>query len=154
MIAPFAESGFRVSRYRDSCCRVSCLFNLRNPKCRIAEIFGRVLLHSCVAFRDFGNSGVKNPDLLSSKLPKCRTPMRSAKAGSPTKLFVDSEFRTSRFRESGYKTPGSSTFKTRNGQRGLTPPIDENTPPVFPTVLCFPRGFLPPVHSSFPAFGT
>jgi hypothetical protein len=83
MIAPFAESGFRVSRYRDSCCRVSCLYNLRNLKCRIAEIFGHVLLHSCVAFRDFRNSGIKNPDLLSSKLPKCQTSICSAKVGSP-----------------------------------------------------------------------
>jgi hypothetical protein len=83
MIVPFSESGFRVSRYRDSCCRVSCLFNLRNLKCRIAEIFGRVLLHNCVAFHDFGNSGAKDPDSLSSKTPKCRIPIRSAKAGSP-----------------------------------------------------------------------
>jgi hypothetical protein len=84
----------------------------QNPKCRNAKIFGRVLLHSCITFHDFKNSGTKNPDLLSSKIPKCRTPMHSAKAGSPTRTFR--RFRVSDFATSRIRMQDSRLFNLQN----------------------------------------
>jgi hypothetical protein len=83
--------------------KISCLYNLRNPKCRIAEIFGRILLHNCVMFCNFRNFRTKNLDPLPSKMLKYWTLMCSAKAGFPPGLFSFSGFWTSWFRESWHE---------------------------------------------------
>jgi hypothetical protein len=59
--------------------------------------------------------------------------MCSVKAGSPVRLFIDSVFRTSRFCESGCKTPNPSTSKTlkrstRLGSTYLTRTCQLSTP--------------------------
>jgi hypothetical protein len=110
MITPFSKSGFWVLRFRDSCCRVSCLFNLRNPKCRNTEIFGRPppQLYHVSRLREFQN---KEPQPLVFENTEMRTPMRSTKAGFQQDF---SSFQSFGLRTSRILMQGSQLFNLQN----------------------------------------
>jgi hypothetical protein len=99
---PFLSfSGFRVSRFRESCCRGSRPFHLPKPE---MSIFPKCLAASSyTAVSCFATSGVLEQGIPTSCLHNCRnaeTRNVQQKTGFYQNFFTFSGFRTSRFRES------------------------------------------------------
>jgi hypothetical protein len=85
---------------------------------------------------------------------KCRTPMHSTKASSPTWIFVDSDFQTSCLRESWCKALGFPTYKTlKQSRKFLTPPGNKYATCLFRRPLSMMR-ILATYHSKIFSFGT
>jgi hypothetical protein len=92
------------------------------PKYRFTKMFGHILLHSRITFRDFGNPGTKNPYFSSSKC-QMSNPDVSSKDWLPNMgLFIDSEFQTSRLRNPDARLPLSNLRNPEIVNEVLTPP--------------------------------
>jgi hypothetical protein len=136
MIAPFSKSGLRVSRFRDSCCRVSR--SLQPTETRNAELPKSLAASSSTAVSCFMTLGILEQRTPTSCLRKYRNVEPRCvqqKTGFQRNFSPIRSFGLRDFANPDARLPALQPPKPRNGQWVLTLPGNEYVPPVFSTVL-------------------